>query len=396
MHFLPDPELEAFRAEVRRFLATDEARLFAERNPSSYHPSREAVSGWTRLLHSRGWSAPSWPEEYGGTGWSLLQQSVFAEECYLANMPRQHVQGLQLVGPVIYTFGTPAQKDRFLGPILRGEEFWGQGFSEPGAGSDLASLRTRAERRGDTYVVDGQKIWTSSAQEADYIFALVRTASTPKPQQGISFLLIDAHSPGLTIRPIHSIDDAYGLNEVFFDNVEVPAENLVGEENKGWSYAKFLLGNERTGGAADLPYAKKAVARLKRIAAARAASGGLDDDRGFRTRLAALEAEVAALDFSLVRLMSSRDASPALASVIKIRGSELQQSLSELLVESLGPYGVVHHAEWEKVIDPNDAVVGPESGQGMVADYMFRRAASIFGGANEIQRNIIAKLILGL
>jgi alkylation response protein AidB-like acyl-CoA dehydrogenase len=402
MHFRPDPELVRFRQNVREFLSSGEARGLRQRNPSTYHPSREDVAAWTKVLYARGWSAPNWPAEYGGTGWSIFQQSIFAEECYLANMPRTHVQGLQMVGPVIYTFGSDQQKDRFLGPILRGEQFWAQGFSEPGAGSDLASLRTRADRDGDCYVVNGQKIWTSSAMDADYIFCLVRTATTDRPQRGISFLLVGAHSPGLTIRPIHSIDDAYGLNEVFFDNVRVPAENLVGEQNDGWSYAKFLLGNERTGGAADLPYAKKTLARLRRIAAQPYVHGSMDDYQGFAARLAALEAEVCALDFSVIRLLSNSSAgnssggNPALASIIKIRGAELQQSLSELMVETLGPYGAVHHPDWELSIDPADDEPGPASGGGIAADYMFRRAATIFGGTNEVQRNIVAKLILGL
>ena len=397
MHFRPDPELVRFRQEVRGFLSSDQARALGRRNPSTYHPSREQVAAWTKILHARGWSAPNWPVEYGGTGWSLFQQTIFAEECYLANMPRTHVQGLQMVGPVIYTFGSDLQKERFLGPILRGEEFWAQGFSEPAAGSDLASLRTRAHRDGDHYVVNGQKIWTSSAMDADYIFCLVRTSTTDRPQRGISFLLVDARSSGLTIRPIHSIDDAYGLNEVFFDNVRVPVENLVGEENAGWGYAKFLLGNERTGGAADLPYAKKTLARLRRIARQRCSPGAMDDYEGFTARLAALEAEVCALDFSVLRLLGNPEgANPALASIIKIRGAELQQALSELMVETLGPYGAVHHPDWESTVDPADDAPSPTSGGGIAADYMFRRAATIFGGSNEIQRNIVAKLILGL
>lgn len=391
MHFDPDPATVAFRQEVRDFLATPEAARFGRRNPSVYHASREEVSAWTRLLSERGWSAPNWPTEFGGAGWSPLWQSIFAEECYLANMPRTNVQGLQMVGPVIYTFGSDAQRARFLPPILRGDEMWAQGFSEPGSGSDLASLRTRAVRSGDVYVVNGQKIWTTLAQDADHIFCLVRTSTEGKAQEGISFLLVDATSPGLTIRPIHSIDDAHGLNEVFFEDVQVPVDHLVGEENAGWSYAKFLLANERTGGAADLPYAKKTLARLKEIVSSR----GHALPEGYAARVAELEAEVRALDFSLLRLLGGAgERNPALASIVKIRGSELQQALSELLVESLGSYGAIRHEGWQGDERPF-AASGWHLGEGATTDFLYRRAATIFGGTNEVQRNLIAHHALG-
>ncbi len=396
MNFDPDPRLDAFRGEVRAFLAAEAPERLTARNPSIYHSRRHEIAEWTAILHRRGWSAPNWPVEHGGTGWSLPQQGIFAEECYLANVPRTNVQGFLMVGPVIYTFGSARQKQRYLGPILRGEEFWTQGFSEPGAGSDLASLRTRAARKGDRYVVNGQKIWTSSAQDADWIFCLVRTADTEKPQQGISFLLIDINSPGVTVRPIHSIDDGHGLNEVFFDDVEVPAENLVGEENKGWSYAKFLLGNERSGSAAELPYAKKALARLKAVAARPRADGSrVIDDDGFAIRLAQVEAEVLALDFGIIRLMAGRPgAESALPSVIKMRGSELQQTLSEMLLEAVGEYGAVFHPSW--TASPVSELPGPVDARGVAGDFFYRRASTIYGGSSEIQRNIIAKSLLGL
>ena len=394
MHFNSDPELDRFRAEIRAFPSSDAARTLGARNRSIYHSEREHIAAWTAILYERGWSAPSWPTEYGGTGWSLVQQSAFAEECYLANLPRTNVQGFQMVGPVIYTFGSEEQKQRYLPPILRGDEFWAQGFSEPGSGSDLASLRTRAELRGGHYIVNGQKIWTSSAQDADFLFCLVRTANTERPQQGISFLLIDRNSPGLTIRPIHSIDDAYGLNEVFFDDVAVPADNLVGEENRGWTYAKFLLGNERSGGAADLPYSKKTLARLVARASAPGPDGRrLIDDLTFGVRLARLEAEVRALDIGVLRLMGGAAGSnPALASVIKIRGSELQQQLSELLLETLGEYGAVLYPDWRTEV----VTGGVDEPGGVAADFFYRRAATIWGGANEVQRNIVAKSLMGL
>lgn len=396
MNFDPDPELEQFRIDIRRFIAEKAPPHFAARNPSIYHSSREDIAHWTRILHDAGWSAPNWPAEYGGTGWSLAKQSIFAEECYLANVPRTNVQGFLMVGPVIYTFGTAAQKERYLGPILRGEEFWTQGFSEPSAGSDLASLKTRAVRQGDVYAVNGQKTWTSSAQQADQIFCLVRTAQTERPQQGISFLLVDIKTPGITVRPIHSIDDGHGLNEVFFDDVRVPAENLVGEENKGWDYAKFLLGNERSGSAAELPYTKKSLARLKALALAPQPDGSrLIDNKDFALRVARIDAEVTALDFGIVRLMGSQEgANPALASVIKIRGSELQQTISELLLETLGEYGALFHPDW--TASARADLPGPEHGRGIAGDYFFRRASTIYGGSNEIQRNIIAKRLLGL
>ena len=244
------------------------------------------MQAWTRILHRQGWSAPHWPLEYGGTGWSPLRRHVFEEECALAGAPPTCTAAFSLVAPVIFTFGVEAQKRRHLPRILRGDEFWGQGFSEPNAGSDLASLRTAAVRRGDYYVVTGQKIWTTEAHYADMLFCLVRTHATPKPQQGISFLLIDAHAPGVTIRPIISIDGAHSLNEVFLDEVRVPAENLVGEEGKGWSYAKFLLENERAF-SAEVPRNKRMFARLKAVASRERRHGRpLIEDPIFATRLA--------------------------------------------------------------------------------------------------------------
>jgi alkylation response protein AidB-like acyl-CoA dehydrogenase len=388
---------DAFRAEVRAYLAENLPADLAERNRGVYHPTREDAARWTRILSEKGWSAPSWPVEAGGPGWSLAQQLIFAEEVYLANAPRTNLQGFSLAGPVIYTYGNQEQKGRYLGPILRGEEFWSQGFSEPNSGSDLASLRTRADRDGDHYVVNGQKIWTSDAHKADMLFCLVRTdQNASRPQRGISFLLIDLKTPGITIRPIRSIDDGHGLNEVFLDNVRVPVANLVGEENMGWTYARFLLGNERAFTAAELPYCRNMLRRVRECAARMTRDGRpLLAHGDLALRIARFDAEIRALHVSVLRLidMDGDIGDSALPSVLKIRGSELQARLSALMVEVAGDHGLVRYRGWDHGVAIDLGSAPPEV-RSSAADYYYRRAAAIYGGSNEIQRNIISRQLL--
>ena len=303
-----------------------------------------------------------------------------------------------MVGPVIYTFGTDAQKQRYLPKILSSDEFWCQGYSEPGAGSDLASLQTRAIRDGDEYVVNGQKIWTSQAHRADMIFCLVRTDPDVKKQEGITFLLIDMKTPGITVKPIIYIDGMHYLNEVFFDDVRVPVENRIGEENKGWTYAKFLLGHERTG-IAGVSKSKRKVEKVKEIAAVEKSEGGvLLDEPEFRARLATVEVDLMALEVTNLRMMAAMSAGRppgAESSTLKIRGTQIEQELNESLVEAMAYYALPYGPGQVRP-GTNEAPIGPDSSVGIMSERLLRRAASIYGGSNEIQKNIIAKAILGL
>ena len=385
MNFERDPADEAFRDEVRTFLREHLPRDMARRNQRGFHPSKADMLAWTRILHAKGWSAPHWPLRCGGTGWSPLRRHLFEEECFLAGAPPTCTAAFSLVGPVIYTFGSDAQRERHLPPILAGEQFWGQGFSEPNAGSDLASLRTRAERDGDVYIVNGQKTWTTDGHYADMLFCLVRTNLDAKPQRGISFLLIDAKAPGVTIRPIVSIDGAHSLNEVFFDDVRVPVADRVGDEGQGWSCAKFLLENERAF-SAEVPRNKRMLARLKAIARAQ----GLIDEPVFAHRIAEIEVELAALEWLTLRALSEHGEAAGSAwpagSVLHVLGSELQQKTGALMVEALGDRGIVAYAEHDE-----DAARHPPHAPGVTADFLYRRAVTIYGGSNEIQRNLIAR-----
>lgn len=392
-----------FRAEVRSFMEAELPVDIARRGQHDYHSARDDVRRWMRILNKKGWSAPHWPVEYGGTDWSPLKKYIFQDELRRVRAPVLDRCALDLLGPVLCKFGSPAQQQRFLPAILNGDEWWSQGFSEPNSGSDLASLRTRADLNGDHYVVNGQKIWTSEAQYGDWIFALVRTDQNVKPQAGISFLLIDMNSSGVTRRPIWSIDEGLTLNEVFFDNVRVPAENLVGEPGKGWGYAKFLLGNERTTSAV-VSHTKRDVEQVRHLAAhAKTIGGILLDDPIFSTKLARLEAEVIALEWAVMRVLHARqdDASGnAAASLLKLKGSELSQRAALLAAEALGDLGlaVMPDPEGHYILHP-DGVAPPLSDDeaiGVAAKAMFRRATTIYGGSSEIQRNLIAKSVLGL
>ena len=403
MHFTTDPANEAFRQEVKAFLAEHLPADLAWRGQQGYLPDDGDSQRWTQILHAtKGWSVPAWPEEYGGPGWTAAQRYIFEEECYLAGAPLQNQAGVSLVGPVIYEFGNDEQKARFLPSIREGKVFWVQGFSEPGSGSDLASLRTTAIRDGDHYVVNGQKIWTSWGTYGDWCFVLVRTDTEAKPQKGISFLLVDLKTPGVTVRPIASLDGCHHLAEVFYDDVRVPAENLVGDENAGWGYTKYLLFNERAFLGAEAPALKRYLSKIKRYASQeRSGERPLMEDPTFAVRLARCELEVKAIDMAVTRLLhqgiDANSGNMAIGSILKVRGSELHQQLTEMLYEVIGDYGPVFYP------DPNEdhslrgeEFAGPDYAPGLAAELFYRRACTIYGGTAEIQRNIIAKAMFGL
>jgi pimeloyl-CoA dehydrogenase large subunit len=392
-----DEEL-AFRDEVRAFFRNALPDSIRSKMIAGRHPSKDDLVAWTRILHEKGWSVPHWPEEYGGTGWSPVQQYIFRDELQQAPAPEPLAFGVNMVGPVIYTFGNEDQKRRFLPRIATLEDWWCQGFSEPGSGSDLASLKTTAKRDADHYVVNGQKTWTTLAQYADWIFCLVRTDATVKKQEGISFLLIDMKSPGITVRPIQTIDGGHEVNEVFFDDVRVPVENLVGQENKGWDYAKFLLGNERVG-IARIGISKARLRRVRELASLeRAGDVPLIETPRFREKLAAVEVELKALEMTQLRVVAAESRrekgkpDPA-SSILKIKGSEIQQATTELLMEIVGPFALPYQPEEEGRNEPLD---GPDWAATIAPTYFNWRKISIYGGSNEIQKNIIAKAILGL
>jgi alkylation response protein AidB-like acyl-CoA dehydrogenase len=349
-------------------------------------------------LYQRGWGGVSWPVQFGGTGWNAVQQFIFEEESALAGAPRLIPFGLKMVAPVLMAFGTPAQQQRFLPQIRSAEAWWCQGYSEPGAGSDLASLRTRAVRDGDHYVVNGQKTWNTLGQFADWMFCLVRTDPQAKQQSGISFLLIDMKSPGVRVRPIALLDGSHEVNDVFFEDVRVPAENLVGEENRGWTYAKFLLGHERSN-IAGIGAAKRELARLKHVAAEERKDGRpLSDDPLFAARLARVEIDLLALEITNLRVLSAEGAARAPgpeASILKIKGTEIQQTLSELFVRAAGEYALplrreAMEAGWQPEAGLERA--GPAYATTVMAAYLNQRKLTIFGGTNEIQKNIVAKM----
>jgi alkylation response protein AidB-like acyl-CoA dehydrogenase len=392
------PEQQAFRAEVRAFVRDHLPAQIRHKVLNGLHLDKDDHQLWQRTLHARGWGGPNWPREFGGTGWGPVQQYIFEEECAVAGAPRLIPFGLKMVAPVIMAFGHAAQQQRYLPKILSADEWWCQGYSEPGAGSDLASLRTRAERIGDRYIVNGQKTWNTLGQHADWIFCLVRTDLDVKPQRGISFLLIDMKTPGITVRPIITMDGAHEVNEVWFENVEVPAANLVGEENQGWTYAKFLLGHERTN-IAGIGIAKRELARLRRVATLELRRGRpLIEDALFAAKVADVEIELMALELTNLRVLSAeaeqRAPGPE-ASILKIKGTEIQQAITELLVQAVGPYALPYRHEAMAAGWQGDEV-GPAHARGLAAHYLNMRKLSIFGGSNEIQKNIISQQLLGL
>jgi alkylation response protein AidB-like acyl-CoA dehydrogenase len=395
-------EEQAFRDEVRSFLSEQLTSDITDKVLSGYELGREEHLLWQRRLHERGWGGMSWPVEFGGPGWNSVQQYIFEEESALAGGPRLIPFGTKMVAPVIMAFGTAAQQQRFLPKISAGDEWWCQGYSEPGAGSDLASLKTRAVRDGDHYVVNGQKTWNTLGQYADWIFCLVRTDTEAKQQSGITFLLIDMKSPGITVRPIMLLDGGHEVNEVWFEDVRVPIENRIGEENRGWTYAKFLLGHERTN-IAGIGIAKRELARLKRIAASERQNGRpLIEDALFAAQIAQVEVDLWALEITNLRALSAERRSAAAgpeASILKIKGTEIHQSISELMMRAVGPYALPFRREameagWQ--FDPTREPPGPRYASTLAAAYLNQRKLSIFGGTNEIQKNIISKMIVGL
>lgn len=385
----------AFQQEVRNFLVQRLPVDIRDRCARGYIVGNEDLIRWQKILNEQGWMAPNWPVEYGGTGWSLTQKYIAAREFASACAPLPTF-GITMLGPVLIAFGSDAQKARYLPRILRSDDAWCQGYSEPGAGSDLARLKTRAVRDGDQYIVNGQKLWTSYAHWADMMFCLVRTDPDAKAQDGISFILIDMKIPGIEIRPIIGLDMGHTLNEVFLEDVRVPVENLVGEENKGWTYAKYLLQKERNF-VARVAQSRHLVARLKIIAAEqRVGDGHLIDSADFKRRLTSLEIDLRALEYSELRYLSRELHGEKIgleSSILKIKGSEIQQGLKKLLVESLGMYSAPYENDMMP-IDSDYLSIGPQHMQGIMAEHLYGRAATIFGGSNEIQRNILARQLL--
>ena len=395
------PEEQAFREEVRTWVQANLPKEISHKVHNALRLTRDDMQGWAKILGKKGWLAFGWPKEFGGPGWTAVQKHLFEEECALAGAPRIIPFGPVMVAPVIMAFGNAEQQQRFLPGIASGEVWWSQGYSEPGSGSDLASLKTRAERRGDKYIVNGQKAWTTLGQYGEWIFCLVRTSSEGKPQTGISFLLIDMKSPGVTVRPVRLLDGECEVNEVFFDNVEVPADNLIGEENKGWTYAKHLLSHERTN-IADVNRAKRELERLKRIAK----TEGVWEDTRFRDEIAKLEVDVVALEMLVLRVLSAEKSgknSLDIAGLLKIRGSEIQQRYSELMMLAAGPYSLPLIQEAMEAGWQGDAAAGALGGfpGGVVANaplastYFNMRKTTIYGGSNEVQRTIVSQVGLG-
>ncbi|WP_426176293.1 acyl-CoA dehydrogenase family protein [Massilia sp. TWR1-2-2] len=385
----------AFRDSVRSFLDQNLPADLQQKVRKHLRLAKDDYVRWHKTLAKQGWVAPGWPVEFGGPGWSAVQRHIWEEECARAGTPPILPFGVNMVAPVIMAFGSQAQKDYFLPRILSCEDWWCQGYSEPGAGSDLASLKTTAVRDGDHYIVNGQKTWTTLAQHADMIFCLVRTDSGVRKQEGISFLLMDMHAPGITVRPIIMLDEDHEVNEVFFDNVRVPVENLVGQENKGWTYAKYLLGHERTGIAA-VGRSKRELGFLKRFAAAQSVNGRpLLADSLFGAKVAALEIELMALEMTVLRVLSQAHKGPGPeASVLKVRGTEIQQTLTELMVEAAGPLALPFDPAYLEG-DTAHSILDDDAAP-LAAHYFNVRKTSIYGGSNEIQRNIITQMILGL
>ena len=386
----------AFRDEVRAFLAANLPPDLQHKVRSHLRLSKEDSVRWHKILAAKGWVAPGWPVEFGGPGWTPVQRHIFEEECALAGTPQILPFGVSMVAPVIMAFGSPEQKAYYLPRILSCEDWWCQGYSEPGAGSDLASLKTTAVRDGDYYIVNGQKTWTTLAQHADMIFCLVRTDTGVRKQEGISFLLIDMHSPGITVRPIIMLDEDHEVNEVFFDNVRVPVANLVGQENRGWTYAKYLLGHERTGIAA-VGRSKRELAFLKGLAARESKNGKpLIEDPLFAAKLANLEIELMALEMTVLRVLAKADKAPGPeASVLKVRGTDIQQALTELMVEAVGPMALPFDPAYLEG-ESEHSVFDDDAAAPLASYYFNYRKTSIYGGSNEIQRNIITQMILGL
>jgi alkylation response protein AidB-like acyl-CoA dehydrogenase len=397
------PEEEKFRGEVRAFFEAEIPKDIRAKLDLGRRISKEDMVQWQKIMYRKGWGAPGWPKQFGGTGWNIVQQHIFEEERAACNAPGQNPFAQKMLAPVLQTFGNAAQQEYFLPRIIAGEDWWCQGYSEPGSGSDLASLRTSAVRQGDHYIVNGQKTWNTMGQFADWIFALVRTSTEGRQQQGISFLLIDMKSPGVSVRPIIMLDGEHEINDIFFDNVKVPVQNLIGEENKGWTYAKFLLSHERSGNA-GIGICKRALKKLKEIATQQPANGRpLIADARFRDRIAQVEMELMALEITNLRVLSGfakdQKALGPEVSMLKIKGSEIIQTLAELKMHALGHDALPYVRE---ALDMNwrgnpqlsahyGSYAPPLSGQ-----YFNQRKTTIYAGSTEVQKNIISQMILGL
>jgi len=385
----------AFRDEVRRFLENELPDDLRGKMINREHLGKADVVRWQRILNARGWAVPHWPVEYGGQPWTPTQRYIFQEEMALAHAPEGSPFNVNMIGPVLCRFGTPAQKDRFLAATANIDIWWCQGFSEPGAGSDLASLKATAVRDGDHYVLNGQKIWTTQAQHADWMFGLFRTDGSGKKQQGITFLLVDMTTPGITVRPIETIDGGHDANEVFFDDVRVPLDNVVGEEGRGWDVAKHLLGSERSG-IARIGLSKERLSQLRDLERRLSEDGSLaeEEQRRLAQALAEVEVELRALELTQLRVVAADvhgGGANAAASILKVKGTEMQQRMTELVLELAGPAGLATPPHDLSEHDPEDGWIAAAA-----SFYFTMRKVSIFGGSNEIQKNIIAKTLLGL
>lgn len=392
------PEEVAFRDEVRTFIEENYPEELKGAG-SREDLSRDQFLAWHKVLGKKGWSTPAWPKEYGGTGWTSTQRYIWSEENARVDAMMPLPFGVSMVAPVIYTFGSAAQKERFLPKIQSGEEWWCQGYSEPGAGSDLASVKTTAVRDGDDYIINGQKTWTTLAQHADWGFFLCRTdPNAAKPQEGISFILVDMTTPGIEVRPIITIDGGHEVNEVWLTDVRVPVENRVGEENKGWTYAKFLLAHERSG-IAGVARSKRGIERLRSIASTEVLEGApLIEDDSFARKISQLEIDLTALEFTELRTLARESAGKGPgpeSSILKVKGTEIQQRLTELTLEAVGSYGAPYFRGFPDD-GSNEFPIGPDYAHHAAPNYFNFRKTSIYGGSNEIQRNIITKMILGL
>ena len=392
------PEEVAFRAEVREFFESNLPSDIRRKQMLGQRLTKDDIVNWQRILNKKGWVCPLWPVEYGGTGWDAVRYFIFKEESYRAYAPDALSHNITQSGPVICAYGTPEQKEFFL-PKLRNMDIWMcQGFSEPGSGSDLASLKTRAVREGDHYIINGQKLWTTNGHHADWMYGLVRTSTDGKKQAGISYLLIDMKSPGVQVRPVVTLDNDHHTNETFFENVKVPVKNLIGEENKGWTIAKFALGNERAG-IAKVGLSKARLALVKALAQRVEVDGKpLAESLRFREKMALVETELKALEITNMMVVAGmKKGGPKQdprTSVLKLKGSELQQATTELMMEVAGPHAMAHQHEFLEA--RNGDTVGPDWAGTASPNYYFNRAVSIFGGSSEIQHNIVAKAVLGL
>jgi len=393
------PEEQAFRTEVRAFIEANYPAHLKDGGMREDLP-REDFVAWHKVLGEKGWSTPAWPTEYGGTGWTPTQRYIWSEENARVNALMPLPFGVSMVGPVIYTFGNEEQKAQHLPGIRDGSVWWCQGYSEPGAGSDLASLKTTAVRDGDHYVINGQKTWTTLAQHADWGFFLCRTdPDAAKPQEGISFILVDMKTPGVEVKPIKLLDGTHEVNETWLTDVRVPVENLVGTENMGWTYAKFLLAHERSG-IAGVARSKRGVEKLRDIAAKEELYGEpLISDFDFARKVSQLEIDLAALEITELRTLAGEQAGKGPgpeSSILKIKGTEIQQRLTELTLEAVGSYGAPYYLEAANDEGSNEYQIGPDYAAHSAELYFNMRKTSIYGGSNEIQRNIITKMILGL